>query len=237
MPLSQFIHPELRRHAPALMRLIEQCQDRVPSPDELGELIAADDELSTAYAWVMSVLYDSAITCMGGIVYAVPFLNPSFCAGLVEQADELAKDGGWKRNDCEQSAYQIPEIVVRERSQGLHDLLASFVPYLNIYHAMICQTVPRVVGSIQFTRYDESDCSGGNWHHDLDSDFTAAVSLAPHLFEGGGTDVRTAPTKSARVHPLPAGYALLFNGQKIHHKGAPVTKGARTLLTYWLSSK
>lgn len=237
MSVEHFIHPELREHAPALMGLIANCQDRVPGPDEIERMIEADESLTDAYNWVMTTLCHNHIVGYGGAAYMVPFLDPGFCAGLVEQAEALAKAGGWKRNQCEESPYQIPEIVVKDRNKALHDLLASLIPHLNVYHAMICQAVPRITGSIQFTKYSQDDCNGGNWHHDLDSDFTATVSLAPQLFEGGGTDIRISPTKSVRVPPLPTGHALLFNGQKIHHKGAPVTNGSRHLLTYWLSSK
>lgn len=237
MSVEQFIHPELRQHASALMGLIAECKDAVPGPDEIARRIEWDNDLTDAYNWVMTTLNQNHVVGYGGPVYMVPLLDPGFCEGLIVQAEEMAKVGGWKRNDCEQAVYQIPEIVVQHRNLALHDLLSDIIPYLNVYHAMICQAVPKVIGSIQFTKYSQDDCNGGNWHHDLDSDFTATVSLAPHLFEGGGTDIRVSPTKSIRIPPLPTGHALLFNGQKIHHKGAPVTKGSRHLLTYWLSSK
>lgn len=237
MSVEQFIHQELRQHAGSLMALIAECSDRVMSPEEVCERVESDAELTNAYNWVMTTLSHNHVVGYGGPVYMVPFLDPGFCAGLMIQAEELARVGGWRRNECEDSPYQIPEIVVQHRNLALHDLLADLIPYLNIYHAMAYQAVPKVIGSIQFTKYSQSDCNGGNWHHDLDSDFTATVSLAPHAFEGGGTDIRLSPTKSMRIPPLPTGHALLFNGQKIHHKGAPVTKGERHLLTYWLSSK
>lgn len=237
MNVEQFIHPELKRHAPALLGLIAQCADRVLAPEEVARLIEWDDDLADAYNWVMTTMSQNNLVGYSGPVYMVPLLDPGFCTGLIDQAEEMAKEGGWMRNPYEEAPFQIPEIVVKDRNQALHDLLEAFIPYLNIYHAMAFQAVPHATQSIQFTKYSEDNCSGGNWHHDIDSDFTATVSLAPGLFEGGGTDIRTSPTKSIRIPPLPTGHALLFNGQKIHHKGAPVTKGSRYLLTYWLSSK
>ena len=237
MNLEQFLHPELRKFSPPLMRLIDDCKDQVLSPDEVASRVEWDDDLADAYNWVMTTLSQNHVVGYGGPVYMVPLLDPGFCVGLIDRAEEMARKGGWKRNECEDSPYQIPEIVVKYRQPAMHDFLAGLIPFMNVYHAMICQAVPQVIGSIQFTKYSQDDCNGGNWHHDLDSDSTATVSLAPDLFEGGGTDIRISPTKAIRIPPLPAGHALLFNGQKIHHKGAPVTKGSRYLLTYWLSSK
>lgn len=235
--IERFIHPELRAHASALLELIESCAEEAPGPDELAASIEANEDLMAAYNWAMTTLSQNHIVCCGGTVYMVPLLDPGFCAGLVEQAESLAANGGWRRNDCELAPYQIPEIVVKDRDQAMHDMLAALIKYMNIWHALICQAAPRVVGSIQFTKYTSGDCPAGSWHHDIDSDFTATVSLAPHLFDGGGTDLRISPTRSIHVPPLPAGYALLFNGQKVHHRGAQVTTGSRYLLTYWLSSK
>ncbi|MNO80623.1 hypothetical protein D3C76_718350 [compost metagenome] len=233
--IEHLLHPALKTHAPALLALIARCQDRVPNPEELSAWMDEDDDLSIAYHWAESLLSANQYRCMGGNVYFVPVLSKEACAAIIDQAEGLAINGGWKRNDCEPSEYQIPEIVVRQRNQPFHDLLAELVDYLNIFHALIYQCVATKIGSIQFTKYSEHDCQNGNWHHDLDSDFTATISLAPHLFEGGGTDVRSTPVTSIHIPPLPAGWALLFNGKRIHHQGAPVTKGSRMLLTYWLS--
>lgn len=237
MNIETFIHKELRKHAHPLMTLISECSERIPGPDEIAARIESDVELALAYNWAMTTLSENHVVGYGGPVYMVPLLDPGACLGLIDQAEALAAHGGWKRNACEQERYQIPEIVVSERCQATHEMLEAFIPYLNIWHALICQAVPNVIGSIQFTKYSGEDCAAGEWHHDVDSDFTAVVSLAPSMYHGGGTDVRISATKSIRVPPLPAGHAMLFNGQKIHHRGALVESGVRYLLTYWLSSK
>ena len=235
--MSQLLHPLLRQHAPALLSLIDMAKETNPEPEELERLIEANPAWATSYQWVISTLMENRLQAMGGNVYAVPFLDPSVCKRLIEQSDKIAEDGGWRRNPAEDSPYQIPEIVLEKRDKTLFNVLAGLIKYLDIYHSILYQNRPTSISSIQFTKYSPDGVSAGNWHHDLDSDFSAVVSLDPEMFEGGGTDVKLAPTLYHHIPPLPQGYALLFNGKMIHHRGCEVTKGSRYLLTYWLDSK
>lgn len=235
--MSRLLHPLLRQHVPALLSLIEMANETNPEPEELERLIEANPAWSASYQWVISMLMENRLQAMGGNVYAVPFLDPSVCRRLIEQSDAIAENGGWRRNPAEESLYQIPEIVLREREPALFKILAGLVKFLDIYHSILYQNRPCSISSIQFTKYSPDGVSQGNWHHDLDSDFSAVVSLNPGDFEGGGTDVKLAPTMYHHIPPLPQGYALLFNGKMIHHRGSEVTKGSRYLLTYWMSSQ
>lgn len=235
-PLKQSLHPEFLLHVDALKELIDWASSERPEPEDLAEAIKANPDWYASYTWAMSHLAQSRIDGLAGCVYSVPFLSPEFCGNLISQSEVLAVNGGWRTNDCEPKPYQIPEIVIRKRDPALHELLEGLIPFLNLWFALVYQAVPQSVSSIQFTKYSPADIAGGNWHHDLDSDFTAVVSLAPSMYEGGGTDVRVTPIHYVRVPPLKPGYAMIFNGKQILHRGCPVTSGSRYLLTYWLDS-
>lgn len=235
-PLKQSLHPEFLLHVDALKELIDWASSERPEPEDLAEAIKANPDWYASYTWAMSHLAQSRIDGLAGCIYSVPFLSPEFCGSLISQSEVLAVNGGWRTNDCEPKPYQIPEIVIRKRDPALHELLEGLIPFLNLWFALVYQAVPQSVSSIQFTKYSTADIAGGNWHHDLDSDFTAVISLAPSMYEGGGTDVRITPIHYIRVPPLKPGYAMIFNGKQILHRGCPVTSGSRYLLTYWLDS-
>lgn len=234
--LKQSLHPEFLAHVDGLQGLISWATEERPEPEDLAEAILANERWQESYEWAMATLMQGRIDGLAGCVYSVPFLSPDFCGSLISQSEILAVNGGWRTNEGEERPYQIPEIVVSQRDQLLHDALESLIPFLNAWFALIYHTVPQSINSIQFTKYTPNDIAGGNWHHDLDSDFTAVVSLAPSMFEGGGTDVRISPIHYIRVPPLKPGYAMIFNGKQIQHRGCPVTSGSRYLLTYWLDS-
>lgn len=227
------LHPFLEPHVEALEELIAWAAEVRPDPYELARAIDANPEWGDSYGWAIEVIKANRSSCVGGNAYAVPLLHPDVCLVLIDQAKKI---GNWRKNDCEPDEYQIPEIVVKDHSVPLYGVLESFNRYLNIWHALIYQATPQHIKSIQFTRYSPDDTACGNWHHDIDSDYTAVISLDPSRFEGGGTDVRIDPVHTRRIEPLPPGYALLFNGKQLHHRGCAVTKGERYLLTYWLSS-
>lgn len=236
MTLTEMLHPELSEHVEALSEMVKAAEEIRPDPDGLGELIRSNRKWADAYAWGMRALYGQRLEALGGAVHCVPFLHPEVCKNLIGMAEDLAKDGGWRKNECEPGPYQIPEIVVAQRDPAMYEVLKHLAGYLNLYYALIYQAIPQRIASIQFTKYSKADTSGGDWHHDLDSDYTAVVSLAPEKFRGGGTDIRLTPTSYCTVTPLPSGYALLFNGRHVHHRGRPVTSGDRYLLTFWQSS-
>ena len=235
-PLKKSLHPEFLDHIEDLLEMVEGATAERPDPEALAEAILANDGWRSSYEWAMSHLAQSRIDGLAGCVYSVPFLSSEFCGSLISQSEVLAINGGWRTNDCEPKPYQIPEIVISKRDPALHELLAGLVPFLNLWFALVYQAVPQSVSSIQFTKYSPADIAGGNCHHDLDSDSTAVVSLAPSMYEGGGTDVRITPIHYIRVPPLKPGYAMIFNGKQILHRGCPVTSGSRYLLTYWLDS-
>lgn len=236
MNIRGALHPELRPHIDNLIELIEGF-DVPPSPEGFRDRLASKVGFIDSYLWAHDRLYQSRRMAYGGFVFSVPLLDPHVCNNLISHGEHLAKDGGWARNPCEPEEFQIPEIVLSQRSPATFKMLEGVIRYLNVFHAILYQRVPQSVSSIQFTKYTPEATNQGNWHHDLDSDFTAVVSLNPDLFEGGGTEVIADPMRTIKIPPLPAGHALIFNGKMIRHRGMEVTKGARYLLTYWLNSE
>ncbi|ARV77145.1 hypothetical protein SKUL_46 [Pseudomonas phage Skulduggery] len=237
MHMLKLLHPEFAYHAPRLLEIIAAARELNPEPDQLAALIDEDEQWLESYGWAMTIIGTQRVTTSAGCVYAVPFLNEGACDALVQLAARLEAEHGYRPNAAEERDYQIPEIVVKHYDKGAYAELRGLLEYLNIWFQFVYYTAPNFITSIQFTKYEPSDTPRGNWHHDRDSDFTAVVSLAPELHEGGGTDVRLTPTAAHRVPKLPKGFALLFNGKQVQHRGAPVESGTRHLLTFWLDSQ
>lgn len=231
------LHPDLRPHFPALMEIITYAKSADPQPEALLEMIEQDEEWSSAFGWAMSVLTNYRVTGLAGSAFAVPFLHPDVCANLVGEAVRLGEEHGHQPNPEEDSPYQIPELVLKHLDPVLYEHCAELVEVLKVWFLMIYHVAPNSISSIQFAKYEPNGTDHGNWHHDRDSDFTAVVSLAPELFEGGGTDIRLNPVEYHSVPPLPAGYALIMNGKQIQHRGRAVTAGVRHLLVFWLDSR
>lgn len=236
MNIRAALHPELRPHIDNLLELVEGFEVP-PSTEEFTNRLRARPDLVGSYYWAYEKLNKSQRVSMGGSVFTMPLLDPQVCNNLIAHGEHLAKDGGWARNPCEPEEFQIPEIVLAQRSPATFKMLEGLIRYINVFHAILYQRLPQSVSSIQFTKYTPETTNQGNWHHDLDSDFTVVVSLNPDLFEGGGTEVISDPMRTIQIPPLPAGHALIFNGKMIRHRGMEVTKGSRYLLTYWLNSE
>lgn len=234
--LERALHPELLPHLDALLAILEMAIDLNPEPEALEAFIREDEAWTAAWSWADGLLRTERASGFGGNAYAVPFLHPDTCARLVSRARQLGEKGAWEPAEDEQPAYQIPEIVLAEHDERLHEILAAMVKYMDIFHLILYQAIPQSVRRIQFTKYAQGDTERGNWHHDRESDFTVVVSLNPGSFSGGGTDLRLTPTEYLTLQPLPAGYALLFNGKQLQHRGRPVEAGERHLLTFWLDS-
>ncbi|NTE96723.1 hypothetical protein [Agrobacterium tumefaciens] len=233
--MIQNLHPDFRPHAQALLEILAYAKANNPEPEALVEWIGQDESRHHSWMWADSMLKLNRVMALGGSAFAVPFLDPDVCEGLVDHSVELGVQHGHRPNLEENPAYQIPEIVVKHVAPSLHDLLAHWGDFLNIWFMLIWQCEPSHISSIQFAKYEPNGTAHGNWHHDQDSPFTAVVSLAPELFEGGGTDIRLTATEYCSIPPLPPGYALILNGQQLMHRGRAVTSGVRHLLVYWLS--
>lgn len=228
------LHPELRMMMPALTEILTFARETEPEPEALAAAIAAQPLWAEAWDWAGTILANNRITGFGGSIYAVPFLDPLYCQRLTVEAERLGVEFGHRPNLSEEPAYQIPELVLRECDIELHNTIADLSQFLCAWWSMIFQTVPKSISTIQFAKYEPNGTAHGNWHNDEDSDFTAVVSLDPSQFKGGGTDLKVSPTSYISVPPLPAGYALLFNGKMIQHRGRAVEAGVRHLLVLWM---
>ena len=230
------IHPELRPHLPALLEIIRCAKEVTDDPDRLADLIAEDQEWLAAFQWASTVLVHNRITGLGGNVFAVPMLDPDYCDELVDHSVRLGAEIGHRPNMAEEADYQIPELVLADVAPELFAEVHEAMAFVNVWSALAFQTEIGGVSSIQFAKYEPSDTPRGNWHHDRDSDISAVVSLAPELHVGGGTEIRLNLVESFNLDPLPKGYALLFNGKLVQHRGRAVEDGVRHLLVCWLKT-
>ena len=182
--------------------------------------------------WMRMGMKNMPLVDHGGY-YTCPILSPEVCQRMVDLGTEI----GFKPNDDEEAAYQIPEIILKDYSIDTHNSLAAVGRELlwPLFH-LIHGAAPNHFSSIQLARYEEGDTVATGWHNDTDSECSAVISLAPHLHTGGGTALRPcgALAPAVIVPPLPVGHALLFNGRATLHRGLPLVTGQRNLLVYWM---
>jgi len=231
--LTDRLHPHFQMILPAMMELIEYAKGVSDDPEHLQNYLKKSVRMSSAWKITKQML--NPIHLCGGPVYVLPFLSPEYCYELVEEARRLGRTYGWRPNPDEQAAYQIPEIVLAHADPSLAGEVQRLLPFLNVWIALAYQTEASRIASIQFAKYTPDDTPNGNWHHDRDSQFSAVVSLAPELHQGGGTELRESVTKGLSVGPLQSGYMMLFNGKLIQHRGMAVERGVRHLLVFWLN--
>lgn len=167
-------------------------------------------------------------------VFSAPVFSPDFCAALVQEFSGAA----YEVNEAEDVPFQIPELVLKHEALALHGSLAvHFERLLTPMFKALFNMDPVNLRSIQLAKYQPNEVGHGNWHFDMDSDFTAVVALSDtHV--GGGTEVKPAGLASAFVVPqLPVGHAMLFPGKTHLHRGLEVTEGIRNLLVFWSEVK
>lgn len=224
-----WLHPELRLHHPAIVRMARALVDGKQNSEALVEILGQPE--IAALQWL------NDHTIRPGL-YRIPFLAPDYCDKLVVEADKMGETIGYEPNDDEELPYQIPELVLGHLCPSLFQCLQV------LFDSAICPLTtilmgqqPAIIRTIQFARYEPAEVGHGNWHVDIDSDITAVVSLQPDKFEGGGTDVRTGPLSKITVEKLPQGHALLFHGKTTLHRGRKVESGRRDLLVFWTEVK
>lgn len=202
--------------------------------DELNEKSVTKNEwLNVEDKTAISTVLGSKIVehCPG--VYSFPFISNSMCRRLLRKANAYE----YEVNDCEDSPYQMPEVVLSEKDVVLYEkMLALFMSNIPDITNVLYARKTIEINSVQLARYSPNTISTGNWHHDEDSDITLVVSLS-NSHEGGGTMIHPYGIGDVVVVPqLPAGHALLFRGKHYLHKGMPVTKGERNILVFWTAS-
>lgn len=167
-------------------------------------------------------------------VFSMPFLSPETCAALV-RASTLFR---YKKNDSEEPDFQIPEVILKHECLSLHASLAVLFDLVMLPVAALLYGIePDVMRSIQLAQYRPTETGYGNWHVDLDSDFTVVVALSDQHV-GGGTEVKAHGFSEAfQVPQLPVGHCMIFPGKLYLHRGMPVTEGVRNLLVFWSEIK
>lgn len=166
-------------------------------------------------------------------VYSFPFLSNAMCKQLISKSNSYE----YEVNECEDSPYQMPEVVLADKDLELYEkMLSLFMTNIpEITNVMYARKTSEI-RSVQLAKYSPDTISSGNWHHDEDSDLTLVVSLSD-AHEGGGTMLHPYGLGEAITVPqIPAGHALLFRGKHYLHKGLPVTKGERNILVFWTVS-
>ena len=166
-------------------------------------------------------------------VYSFPVLSKEYCNKLLYEAGKMR----YQVNEEEETYAQIPEAVVIEFNEKLHNKLQCiFYDVVSPLSKIIYSTEPNVLNSVQFAKYEPTTVKNGNWHLDDDSDITLVVALSDkHV--GGGTVIKPYGVGEEFVVPqLPVGHALLFRGKHYMHKGLPVEEGTRNILVFWSES-
>lgn len=165
----------------------------------------------------------------GGNAYAVPVLSAELCDQLVAWGDAQL----WTENEAEEPDYRMEEIVIAHHEEAYDEYIKTILMYgLAPYLACVFGKIPDQWNSVQFTRYSAGQRAGGNYHVDATSKYTAVIALNDD-FDGGGTRLCSGVFGSVMVPRLPKGWALIFRGRDIFHKGVEVTAGTRKLLTVW----
>lgn len=224
-PFTGWLHPDLAKVQHGLFPLVQYMEDlRWNITDEFS-----DEE------WAAVEFLDSLPRYANGLAVSVPLLHPDVCDLIIE---EINKPGlVWEPNDEEDEDYQIPEIVLKHHMKELHQSLHKFGD-ATLFRIMklLWGRGPNHVRSIQLAKYTPEGTRMSGWHHDEDSNMTAVINLAPELYTGGGTDIRTGLLTYEHVPPVPKGHALIFNGYQTLHRGAPVESGERNILVYWTTT-
>lgn len=224
-PFAGWMHPDLAKVQPGIFLLSNYMDEmRWNITDEYD-----DDE------WAAVEFIEGLPRYANGLACSVPLLHPDVCDLIIEEINRSGLE--WVPNDDEDEDYQIPEIILKHRMIELHESLQKFADS-TLFRIMklLWGRKPTNVRSIQLAKYTPEGTRMSGWHHDEDSNMTAVVNLAPELYTGGGTDVRTGLLTYEHVPPVPKGHALIFNGHQTLHRGAPVESGERNILVFWTTT-
>lgn len=224
VPTDDLLHGDLLPHVAALRRMGNADMLREGGTDwrDLRDMESQYGEATnTIWRWDNSV-------------FSMPFLSPETCAALVRASTLFT----YQKNAEEEPDFQIPEVVLKHTCMGLHASLSVLFDQVMLPVArMLFGIEPDVMRSIQLAQYRPTETGYGNWHVDIDSDFTVVVALSDkHV--GGGTEIKGHGFSTAfEVPQLEVGHCLIFPGKTHLHRGMPVTEGVRNLLVFWSEVK
>lgn len=195
----------------------ESVADKLMLPDMFAERRQEIiDRLCREYAW--------------GRVYRLRYLRPEKCARLVE----LMRDGweDWEPNPAEDAAYQMDEIVLRDKRPDAYELFSALHEQVLLpLWVVIFGVTPDDIQSIQVARYLPGPRAMTNWHYDASSECTSVVELtALSDREGAGFEVFPGVSLPAAEQ----GEVTMFPGRTLIHRSLPVTAGERAILVHWV---
>jgi hypothetical protein len=200
------------------------------SPDHREGIIQAFAALpADIRSWAGETIQRARMPLLSASVFVVPVLSPEACAEIVAKASLYP----YSTNSQEDAPFQCEEAVLAtvdalaERLIRNH-LADALAPWL----LMIYGRLPSAYASIQLARYSPTATAETSLHIDQDSNYSAVIALNED-FEGGGLEIVDGLLGSIVIPPLPVGYAILFDGRRVFHRGAKVTSGTRHILTIW----
>lgn len=220
-----WIHPELEPYLLGIAGLVntfEANDFRIPKMEDLplDQLLALE--------WFLKLP-----TYANNLAMSVPILHPKICDLLTD----YLQDKEFATNTEESLEYQIPEYVIAGKDPELFEVISTFVQNsLFLIYNLYWGKFPETVESIQLAKYKPTGVKKTQWHHDADSSMTGLINLAPELYTGGGTDIRTSLISYEHIPSIPKGHALVFNGNMVLHRGSEVLSGERYLLVFWVTT-
>jgi hypothetical protein len=180
-------------------------------------------------ATLTQMVANGRLPLIAGQAFALPVLSEAGCEAICAKSASYA----YTPNDVEAAENRIAEAVLAETDPEYGGFLQSvLITGLAPWFLMVWGRLPSQMASLQIAHYNPDQHSETGFHIDQDSNFTAVISLNPGEFEGGGTSVADGLVGDFNIPPLPAGMALIFDGQRTLHRGLP-TAGNRKLLVVW----
>jgi hypothetical protein len=220
-----WLHPELDKHIEGIAEIVDSLNYSDANIPDL-------DNLSFQQLEALDWFYGLPTYCNEQAIVA-PLLNPKVCDALIQYIEGKQ----FKTNEEEETQYRIPELVLSQKDPGLFKSISEFAKNsLFLLYNLHWGKYPCRIESIQLAKYEPGGIKKTGWHHDADSNMTGVVNLAPELYEGGGTDLRTNMLAYEHVPPIPKGHVLIFNGNAILHRGSEVESGTRNLLVFWITT-
>lgn len=221
----EWLHPELEKNIEGIAALVD-------SFNNIDFDIPDLEDLSINQLEAMDWFYGLPRYCKDQVIVA-PLINPLLCDKLIQYINGKQ----FIPNEEEEDKYKIPEFILAEKDPELFNTLIEFAKIsLFLLYNLHWGKYPSRIDSIQLAQYKPDGIKKTSWHHDADSNMTGVVNLAPELYKGGGTDVRTTLLTYEHIPPIPKGHVLIFNGNMILHRGSEVESGIRNLLVFWITT-
>ncbi len=166
--------------------------------------------------------------------FVLPVLSPEGCEAILARSEGY----DWRENiDAEDEPYRMKEAVLAKVDPDYHSFIRSvLMTGASPWMLMITGRLPSVLETIQLAQYSADERAEGCAHIDRNSDYSVVINLNPGDYEGGSLIMRDGLIGDFEVPKLPTGYGLFFDGSKVMHHGAKVTKGTKKILVVWAST-